>query len=636
MRAAKQAHPIPAGPIWAALGTASAAAAFFYVLMEWVFFATKPSFMSTLGGGERVRILLLAPLPLVVASLVAVGALAAAAKIAPRARWALVRSGALVPGFLLAATFLLLLDNFTYTAFGVGVATTAGIWRYAYLAGFAGLWGWGWRLAMGLVRGVLGWRHPGRAAAAGGLALALGWGLLLGTAPDRAEAPSRAAGGMRAGRRLPNVIVLGSDGVSAEHLSLYGYERDTTPFMRAFRAGRALACENAFANSLNSGGSIASLLTGKQTTTLRMYYPPEILTGRNAYEHLPGILRQHGYRNVDVSARQFADAYDLNLRHAFQEANGRTENAGRWQEIAAGAVGMNAGYFLGATWERLRDRLLHAAGARNMESAYAQVAGEAAGTTQDDEPRIARIERLIADPAVRPFFVHAHLMETHGPKFNLERPVFSAGREQNEAFETDFYDDAILELDAAFARIVRALEEAGELERTVLVLSSDHGKGWGSGRIPLVFWFPGGEFAGRIRANAQNVDLAPTILDYLGLPVPAWMEGVSLLDGDPPADRPIFLTAVNSRLVNPRKWLLDESRLKPPFYSLGTMGMRVGSRSYLLDLESGKLSTEPIPGHADPTEAGTELAEAEARSILLEHLARHGYELPAELAAPQK
>ena len=55
--------PIPAGPAWAALGLVSAGVAFFYVLMEWTFFATKPSFMSALGGWERFRILLFSPLP---------------------------------------------------------------------------------------------------------------------------------------------------------------------------------------------------------------------------------------------------------------------------------------------------------------------------------------------------------------------------------------------------------------------------------------------------------------------------------------------------------------------------------------------------------------------------------------------
>ena len=633
MNKAWKTHSLPGGPAWAALAGVSAAAAFLYVLMEWIFFATKPSFMSTLGTGERLRILLLAPLPLAGVSTAVCGALGLAMRLAPRARKTLVCLGALLPGFLLAATAWLLLDNFTYTLFGFGVPTTRGIWRFAYLAVFAGLWGWGRRLALVLVRGTLAWRRPGRTLAAWGLALAAVWGILLATEPDR-TAPLAAAGGPDPARPFPNVLILASDGVSAEHLSLYGYARDTTPFLRTFRPDRALLCENAFANSLNSGGSIASLLTGKQPTALRMYYPPEILTGRNAYEHLPGILRQHGYWNVDIGARQFADAYDLNVRHAFHEANGRAKRSIWWQEAAAEVLGVDAGYFLGATWERLRDRLLHAAAIRNMESAYQMVAGEAAGITLDDEPRLARLEQVIADPAVRPFFAHVHLMETHGPRFNLENPVFSKGREQQEPYETDFYDAAILELDAAFARIARALEKAGQLDRTILVLSSDHGKGWGSGRIPLVFWFPDGAHAGRIRTNVQNVDVAPTILAALGLPVPEWMEGVSLLAGNPPAKRPIFWAAVNSRLVDAQKWLLDVSRMIPPFYSLGTLGMRVEDRSYLLDLESGYLSSESIPGHTRPAADGTELAEPEARRLLLEHLAERGYEIPDGIDRP--
>ncbi|NCC94988.1 MAG: hypothetical protein EOM10_17270, partial [Opitutae bacterium] len=166
---------------------------------------------------------------------------------------------------------------------------------------------------MGGLRAALGWRRPVRWAVLGTLAALAGWAALLATGGDRpAAADSAAAAGRGSARRRPNVLILAWDGISAEHLSLYGYGRDTTPFLRTFRPDRALTCENAFANSLNSGGSIASLLTGKQPTTLRTYYPPEILTGRHAFEHLPGILRQQGYWNLDVSARQFADAYDLN------------------------------------------------------------------------------------------------------------------------------------------------------------------------------------------------------------------------------------------------------------------------------------------------------------------------------------
>ena len=620
--------PIPAGPAWAALGLVSAGAAVFYALMEWTFFATKPSFMSTLGAGARIRILLFAPLPLVAASAALCAALGLGARIVPRARGALVRAGALGPGFLLAAAGLLLLDNFTYTLFRVGVQTAEGFWRFGYLAVFGLFWAQGWRWALGGLRGALAGGHAGMAAAAGALVLAALWGGLAAAGFDRVRPDPEAA--VAAGGR-PNILLLASDGLSAEFLSLYGYARDTTPFLRAFAEGRALVCENAGANSLNSSSSIASLLAGKWPTTLRLYYPPEILTGKNAYEHLPGLLRQQGYENVDISARQFADAYDLNLLHGFDEANGRAEARGAWRKWAAHGPGMNTVYFWEAAWERLRDRLLHAAGIRDFESAYEMVAEDLTGKRVDDTLRIERLLRLIAERRDRPFFAHVHLLATHGPRFHSPHPAFSAGRTQTENFEQDFYDDALRDFDAVFRRIVQALEAAGQLDRTVLILSSDHGKSWSNERIPLAFWFPSGAFARRISTNAQNLDVAPTLLDYLGLPIPDWMEGASLLREDPPARRPIFCVAADSGAVNPRKWRVFEHLTVPPFYSLGSLAVSIGDRAYSLDLKTGALTQKQLSGHTSPLAEAEAPSEAEARQILLKHLEDKGYEVPDAL-----
>ena len=621
----------PAGPAWGALWGVSAAAGFFYVLMEWVFFATKPSFMSTLGGWERAEILMLAPLPLVGVSAGVSAGLWGVERWVPRARARLAALGAAWPGLVLAAAWFLLLDNVTYTLVRIGAETVEGSWRHAYLLVFAGLWAVGWRMALRGCRGVLAWKRPRRVLSIWAAALGMGWGLLL--AAGRADE----AGGLPEGEseasaeRWPNILILAGDGLSAEQLSLYGYGRDTTPFLREYAEGRALVCENAFANALNSGGSIASLLTGKSPAAVRLYFPPEILTGRAAYEHLPGLLRRHGYWNVDISARHFADAFDLNLRHSFHEANGRREIEAGWAGRAADALGMATGVFLARTWERLAGRLGHAAGLRDAEQVYEQVAGENAGATVEDEPRIDRLLRVIADPESRPFFAHVHLVETHGPHFRLSDPRFSKGQVQREIFETDFYDDAILGFDRACERIVEALERAGELERTVLVLSSDHGMRWGSGRVPLVFWFPGGTHAGRIRANAQNLDIAPTLLEYLGLPVPAWMEGVSLLAGEPPETRPAFYAGVNEGLVQQRTFVVDESRLKPPFFSLGKIGMRVGDRRYELDLTTGGLTQEAVAGHTRPLAETAAPTEKEARRLLLGHLEGFGYSIPKGL-----
>ena len=64
--------------------------------------------------------------------------------------------------------------------------------------------------------------------------------------------------------------------------------------------------------------------------------------------------------------------------------------------------------------------------------------------------------------------------------------------------------------------------------------------------------------------------------------------------------------------------------------------MRVGDRSYRLDLTTGHLGTEPVPGHTDPLAEDQLPTAAEARRILLDHLARHGYEISDGLATPEK
>ena len=611
-----------------ALWITAVAAAIFGLAMEWVFFATKPSFMSVLTGWERMQILMLSPLPLIAVSAAGCVFLGGIARWIPQARGALVRIGMLWPGLILASSFLLLLDNFTYTLFRMGVQTSAGIWRYGYVALFGLFWVGGWRLGMGMLRGLAARDKLGRLAAGiafvgavcGGLGLALGTDGAAG--PIDEEVP-------QGENPLPNVLLLTPDGVSAEHLSVYGYERDTTPFIRTHSAGRALICENGFANATTSGGSIASLLTGKLPTTTRLYYPPEILMGAAAYEHLPGILRQYGYENVDISCRQNADAFDLNMLHSFHEANGRLENSGRWPQAAGRWLGMPTAYFLKSSGERLRDRLLHAAGVKEFEAAYDEVVDKQELTLDYDARRLERLLGLIRSDRRRPFFAHVHLLWTHGPSFYSPNPVFSDKGQQKEPFERDFYDDAILDADGVLAKIAGALVSAKQLDRTIVVLSSDHGRRWDSGRIPLIFWFPGGAHAGRIRTNAQNLDVAPTLLDYLGIPKPEWMEGVSLLAGDPPAERPVFNTAANSGVVDFETGLVDSSRSKPPFYSLGRLNATIANRTFALDLNTGNVATGVVAGHTQPLAEGEGPSLAEAREILFRHLEASGYALPA-------
>ena len=123
----------------------------------------------------------------------------------------------------------------------------------------------------------------------------------------------------------PNILLITGDGINASHTSLYGYERDTTPTLKAL-AATSLVAENAFPNSSNTMSGLLSIYTSKYPTQTRVLYAPDILKNADAYQHMPGILKSLGYYSAQFTHAYFADAYSMNMLSAFDIANGRTES----------------------------------------------------------------------------------------------------------------------------------------------------------------------------------------------------------------------------------------------------------------------------------------------------------------------
>jgi arylsulfatase A-like enzyme len=133
------------------------------------------------------------------------------------------------------------------------------------------------------------------------------------------------------------------------------------------------------------------------------------------------------------------------------------------------------------------------------------------------------------------------------------------------------YDAEIAANDASFGALLRRLEGLGIAGDTAVVLTSDHGEelfehgSWTHGRtlyeeqlrIPFVVRFPAGRGAGRVLPGpAEQIDLAPTLLELAGLPRPESLPGRSLvadLDGPGPGpSRPslAFLTHHEDRAAS--------------------------------------------------------------------------------------
>ena len=255
----------------------------------------------------------------------------------------------------------------------------------------------------------------------------------------------------------------------------------------------------------------------------------------------------------------------------------------------------------------------------------------------------------------RPFFLVVHTLDPHDP-YNPPEPFksrFAPGvdakvacciRPQELAALTPaaarerasqmmaLYDGEIAQNDASFGALYDALARRGLLERSALLVTADHGEefydhgGWRHAetlyeevvRIPLLLRLPGGSHGGRvIEAPADQIDVAPTLLDLARLETPALLPGASwlpaLAGAAPPAaesfawlEHPSF--SIASAVDGPWKVLRSRGGWRPPLE-------RGGDELY--DLAADPLERENLTSKNPPRRhwLTTRLAAATARQV---------------------
>ena len=163
----------------------------------------------------------------------------------------------------------------------------------------------------------------------------------------------------------------------------------------------------------------------------------------------------------------------------------------------------------------------------------------------------------------RPWFAWVHVYDPHEP-YAPPQPYAST-------YTTAPYDGEVAYVDSALGRMLDSLQAAGQLDRTLVVVASDHGEGLGDHgerthglfaydstmRVPVVAWCRGRIRPGVLTESAGLIDLAPTVLDLLGV---SWTaaDGQSLralVNGDERAEsQPSaqYFEALNANLT--RNW----------------------------------------------------------------------------------
>ena len=446
---------------------------------------------------------------------------------------------------------LLVIENWFYSLFSVGLKSGDSLWLKAgflILAGFVGYHGFN------AVSTGARWLAKGGS----GIAVTLFVVCVAGGAYGLSSGFATKTPAFSVNREdaLPHILFIGADGLSADFMSLYGYPELSTPFLNSI-ADELTIFDAAYVNNANTTGSITSLLNGISPATTKVIYPPDFLSDAFADKSLPRLLGDLGYYRSQWSVPHYASAPSQGMVGAFDRVNGVSQQSARRALDTLPITNLTA-WFLTHAASDAKSVLLDALAIREMDNPYAQVAESEA----DDEPALpakvsdaARLAGLNEDINTalalgKPLFAQIHLMDTHGLKFYPSVRNFSAGMVQNDYWMTPFYLDSVAEFDRRLATLFAELGERGILDSTLVVIFSDHPQKWKTAlRVPLLVRFPEASRTDLVSKNVQLLDLAPTIVDWLGGKPPEWMQGMSLLEAEQiPADRMLVATGFDSEV----------------------------------------------------------------------------------------
>jgi arylsulfatase A-like enzyme len=366
--------------------------------------------------------------------------------------------------------------------------------------------------------------------------------------------PAQAAAGIA---QRPNVLLLTFDALSAQHLSLYGARRPTSPELDRFAQG-GTTFERFYAASNFTTSSVNSILTGQLPDRHGAMQLPS-WPARSAIEHsLPAALKQAGYRNVAVSTNPLAGPYKNGYGASFDAVV-----SDRIQTYFSGRDGPSRWLkYLGPTLDNPFINLLW----RPIALARWAYASEQAANLHYDPELVFSSARALIDqrPAGQPLFMWLHLLPPHSPyaapapflgQFDA-RPGLRRIDDTTPPFMFDWgqvpaevrslyearYDESVRYLDARAGAFLReALQRLGP--NTIVLISADHGESFSHGygghagpllteplvRVPLIVRGPGIAAGARVAQPVSQIDLAPTIAALTGAPSQAPWQGRSLL-----------------------------------------------------------------------------------------------------------
>ncbi len=321
------------------------------------------------------------------------------------------------------------------------------------------------------------------------------------------------------GQRPWNVVLVTFDTTRADFIGCYGKETARTPNLDRL-AAEGFLFEHAYASNPVTQPSHSTILTG--------VYPMVHGVRDNTFFHLPEerrtlaeLLKERGYRTGaaiggfpltrEFGTDQGFDFYDDDLQADRLDHRGRPEQRRR------------------NTWYDERP-------ASHVNDAILPWLREGGG---------------------EPFFVWLHYWDPHEPHI--------APAPYGQMFAHDPYQGEIAYADESLGTILAELRKLGEWDRTLFVMTADHGEGrrehkemthaflaYGTTlHVPLIMRVPDADGGRRVAERVGTVDVVPTVLDLLGFDAPDELQGRSLtsvMDGSTAELRDYYSESLSPRL----------------------------------------------------------------------------------------
>lgn len=379
----------------------------------------------------------------------------------------------------------------------------------------------------------------------------------------RVAAPADAA-------TLPNLLLVSIDTLRADAVGSYGATGGLTPNLdRLARDGARF--DQAITSSSWTLPAMASLFTG---LNVRRHGAGWVTNPRDPLGRAPlspslwtltRAMRERGYETAAIITNPY-----LALRYGFGAGFDAYENLSIQSEIVVAFQHTALVRAVAWVWPGLLP------GDRS-----AMVTERATGW-------------LRRRPAERPFFLWLHYIDPHAPyipgsgarvnSFRGDSLLAGAGDAEVDGVPPDIarlrsgevrpnqeqkeqmrrlYDGEVAEVDAAIGGVLDELDELGLTASTIVLCVSDHGEEFWehSGvehgrtvyeevvRVPVLLRWPGRVPAGKeVESLAGLIDIAPTVIDLLGWPPPAGLDGRSLredLGGETASPAPILIESMH-------------------------------------------------------------------------------------------